>query len=186
MKNDNFNYRIDEKITAPELRLIGEDGRQIGVVKRQEALDKARQAGLNLIEIAPKAKPPVAKIADIGKFKYQEEKKLQKQKKGSKAPDLKEIRFSPFIAPHDFRTRLERIKEFLDEGNKVRAVVVFRGREMNSKSFGYDILKKVVSNFEGAIVVDSEPKFIGRHLQITISPYKKGVQKNEGEEIKNA
>ncbi len=181
MKKDTVSWRINDQIRAPEVRLLGQDGKQIGVVKREEALLKAREAGLDLIEIAPKAQPPVAKIEELGKFRYQEEKKLQRQKKGAKAAEVKEIRFSPFIAGHDFETRFERIEEFLEDNSKVRAVVVFKGRQLGSKNFGYELLKKLLGRLEGKVVVDMEPKFIGRHLVMVISPTKKIIMKKESE-----
>jgi translation initiation factor IF-3 len=160
------------------VRVIGANGKQIGVLTIQKALAEANKAGLDLIEIAPKAKPPVAKIADFGKFRYQEEKRLKKQKKGSKGSELKEVRFSPFIAEHDYKVRYDRIREFLEEGNKIRVVVVFKGRHMGSKQFGYDLLKKIVDKLGETISVDMEPKFFGRHLAMVISPTNKKSTKS--------
>jgi translation initiation factor IF-3 len=174
--------KVNQEIRSPELRVIGSDGKQIGLLSRDEALNKAREEGLDLIEIAPTARPPVAKIIDQGKFRYELEKKLQKEKKKTKASELKEVRFSPFIAENDFNTRTERVREFLEGKNKVRLVVVFLGRQMNSKSFGYDVIKRVMSKFEGSITLDSEPKFFGRHLAAIISPTKK--LKGERQELK--
>lgn len=172
-------WRINEKIPSGDLRVIGADGKQIGVLNKDKALEKAKELGLDLIEIAPKAKPPVAKIIEFGKFKYQEEKKQKKAKKGIKTTELKEIRLSPFIADADYKTRICRINEFLDEGNKVRVVVKFKGRQMGSKQFGYDLLKKVLGNIEREINIDMEPKFIGRHLAMVISPMGKAKKKKE-------
>ena len=182
LKKPIFNYRVKQQIRAPELRVIGTDGKQLGVLKLTEALAKASELELDLIEIAPTAKPPVAKITELGKFRYQEEKKLKKERKNSKASELKEIRLSPFIADHDFANRTERIAEFLAEKNKVRVVVVFAGRQMNSKEFGYEVLKRVVKKFEGKIAVDMEPKFFGRYLGMVISPV--NSVKGERQEVK--
>lgn len=173
MKKPIFNYRVNQQIRATELRVIGTDGKQLGILKLAEALEKARDEELDLVEIAPTAKPPVAKIVELGKFRYQEEKKLKKEKKKSKASELKEIRLSPFIADHDFENRIDRISEFLDEKNKVRVVVVFMGRQLDSKKFGYEVLGKVTKRLEGRIAVDMEPKFFGRHLAMVISPLNK-------------
>ena len=161
MKRTNFNYKVNHQINAPELRVIDENGKQLGVIKLSDALQKARSSGLDLVEVAPTARPPVAKIVELGKFKYQEEKKLRKEKKKSKPSELKEVRFSPFIHKHDFENRIERISEFLEAKHKVRVVVVFLGRQMGSKRFGYEVLDKVVKNFDGRITVDMEPKFLG-------------------------
>lgn len=160
------------------MRLIGSDGKQIGVVTKEEALKKASEENLDLIEIAPKANPPVAKLAELGKFRYQEEKRLQKQKRGSKGSDLKEVRFSPFIANHDFETRFGRVEEFLNAGNKVKTVVVFKGRQLDSKQFGYQVIQKIKERLGDTIAIDMQPKFIGRHLITVISPTKKITSKN--------
>jgi translation initiation factor IF-3 len=184
LRTQKLFWRINNNIRVPEVRLVGADGKQIGVVNINEALSQAKKAGLDLIEIAPKANPPVAKIADLGKFRYQEEKKLQKQKRGVKSSEVKEIRFTPFIAEHDFATRFGRIQEFLEESNKVRVVVVFKGRQMDSKRFGYEIMDRIVKSLENKIVIDMEPKFLGRHLAMVISPFKKGRVQEAKEENK--
>ena len=173
MRSDKLNWRINHQITAPKVRVIGDDGKQLGVITIEQALAESIKAGLDLVEIAPNAKPPVVKIVDLGKFRYEQEKKLQKEKKRSKASELKEIRLSPFIAEHDYKVRLEKVEEFLQDGNKVRLVVVFTGRQMESKSFGYDLLKKILEELRDKVVVDMEPKFFGRHLAMVISPIKK-------------
>lgn len=176
-------WRVNGEIRAGSLRVIGDDGKQVGVMPVHEAVRLAREKGLDLIEIAPKANPPVAKITDFGKFRYQEEKKLKEQKKKAKQTELKEIRFSPFIAEGDYRTRLSRAEEFLTEGNKVKVVVVFKGRHLGSKQFGYDLMKRVLADLEHPVVVDMEPKFLGRHLAMVVSPVKK--VKKENAENKN-
>lgn len=142
---------------------------------KKKALSKAKEEGLDLVEVAPKAKPPVVKIVDIGKFKYRQEKKQRKQKKKAKTTELKEVRFSPFIGEHDFETRFERLKEFLDEGNKVKAVVKFKGRQMGSKEYGYKVTDKILDKVgRDNITLDMEPKFVGRHLTMVISPTAQG------------
>lgn len=177
------NWRINNEIRAPQLRVIGEDGKQIGLLDRDAALKEASKLELDLVEIAPLAKPPVAKIVNFGKFLYQEEKKLKKEAKKSKGSELKEIRFSPFIAENDFSTRLERVKEFLKDKNKVKLTVVFKGRQMGSKNFGYGLLKKVLGILGEGVHVDMEPKFIGRHLIMIISP--SSQKKEKDAETKN-
>lgn len=150
--------------------MIGADGKQVGVMKTSEALKKAQAKNLSLVEIAPQAKPPVAKIVDYGKFRYQEEKKLRKVQKGVKGGDVKEIRFSPFIAENDYRIRIERVKEFLGERNKVRLVVVFKRPQMGSKIFGYKLFQRILGELGETAAVDMEPKFLGKHLMMVISP----------------
>lgn len=181
MNNVSLHWRINESITAPQVRVIGADSKQIGVMSKTEALNLARQSQLDLVEIAPNAQPPVVKIVDYNKFRYQEEKKSRAEAKKTKGGEVKEIRFSPFIAENDYQTRLERIKEFLEERNKVRVVIVFKGRQMNSKQFGYDIIKRIQAHFGDSIVMDGEPKFIGRHLATVISPVSKNKKQESNE-----
>ncbi len=169
MKNDNISWRVNNQICSPEVRVIGQDGKQIGVLPISKALEKAKEAKLDLVEIAPQAKPPVAKITNLGKLRYQEEKKQRREKRGVKGGDTKEVRFSPFIAEGDYQTRLSKIKDFLEEKNKVRVVVKFGGRQMGSKDFGYKIMERVV-NEAGNVNIDMPPKFLGRHLTMVISP----------------
>lgn len=172
-------WLINERIKSPELRVIGSDGKQLGILKTEVALRKAKELELTLVEIAPMAKPPVAKIVDFGKFRYQEEKKLRKEALKTKGSELKEIRFSPFIAESDYNTRLKRVKEFLSDKNKVKVTVVFKGQQMGSKQFGYDLLKKVYQSLGNTIAIDMEPKFLGRHLVTIISPVNKPAVKKE-------
>ncbi len=145
----------------------------IGELKRDEAIAKAKEAGLTLVEIAPGATPPVAKIVDFGKFRYAEEKKARTQAKKVKGGEVKEIRFSPFIAENDFNTRVERIREFFEDKNKVRVVVVFKGPQMRVKHTGYDVINKIKGVFGDTIITDMEPKFLGKHLVTVISPTNK-------------
>jgi translation initiation factor IF-3 len=176
LNSSKLNWRVNEQISAREIRVIDASGKQLGVIDKSKALVLAKEANLDLVEVAPNATPPVVKIIDFGKFRYAEEKKLKKAAKGIKGGEIKEIRFSPFIADNDYATRLARIKEFIEERNKVRVVVVFLGRQMGSKQFGYDVLKRVLSDMGDKVGVDQEPKFLGRHLSMTISP--KGVKQN--------
>jgi len=177
-------WRINETIPFGDLRVIGVDGKQIGVLSKDKALAEAKKENLDLVEIAPKANPRVAKIIDFGKFKYQEEKKVKKAKSKSKSSDLKEIRFSPFIGEADYATRLSRINGFLKEGDKIRAVVKFKGRQMGSKQFGYNLFKKLLSEVTTEVNIDMEPKFVGRHLSMVISPMSRGKVKKTKEEKK--
>lgn len=167
------------------MRVIGENGKQIGILTKEKALEKAVKANLDLVEVAPKAKPPVVKIIDFGKFKYQEEKKLKKEKKKGKTSELKEIRFSPFIGEADYQMRLEKIFEFLEEKHKIKAVVKFKGRQMGSKKFGYGLFKRMLKDVGEGINIDMEPKFLGRHLIMIISPTSNRVIKKQNAKTKN-
>ena len=139
-------WRVNQNIRSHELRVIDAEGKQIGVLSLREALEKAAEAGLDLVEIAPTAKPPVAKIIDFAKFRYQQEKKekefRRKEKKGS---EQKEVWLTPFIGESDYDVRLERVKEFLGNGNKVRVVVRFTGPQMSHREFGFQMAEKVKS-----------------------------------------
>jgi translation initiation factor IF-3 len=186
LKKQNLYFKSNEQIRAAELRVIGSDNKQIGVLKFDEALKKAREAKLDLVLIAESAKPPVAKIVNLGKFIYQEEKKLKKQK--AKSTDLKEVRFSPFIGEADYETRVKRIREFLADKDKVKLTVVFKGRQLGSKPFGYGLLDKIVKELGEITHVDSEPKFFGRHLSMVISPTAKKAKQDaetENKELSN-
>lgn len=152
------------------MRVVGSDGKLIGELGKEEAIKKAKEAGLSLIEIAPNAVPPVAKIADYGKFKYAEEKKARAQAKGVKGGEVKEIRFSPFIGESDFQIRIKRIREFFEDKNKVRVVVVFKGPQMRVKHVGYDVINRVKAEFGDGVQTDMEPKFLGKYLMTVISP----------------
>lgn len=148
-------------------------------MKIGEALAYVQNLNVDLIEIAGNANPPVVKAIEFGKFRYQEEKKAREIAKKAKGGEVKEIRFSPFIGEADFETRYRRIEEFLEDSNKVRAVVVFSTKQLGAKQHGYQVFQKIISRLEGRIVVDMEPKFFGRRLMMVISPYKKGVKKAE-------
>jgi translation initiation factor IF-3 len=176
LRTNKFNWRINGQIRSSELRVIGSDGKQLGVLSFNEALKKAKEEELDLVEIAPLAKPPVAKIVDLGKFRYEQEKKARKEKKGLAPSNIKEMRFSPFIADHDFNNRLERVKEFLADKHKVRLVVKFTGRQMGSKQFGYQVVDKVLKTIGIPVNIDAEPKFLGRQLMTVISPTNKKVE----------
>jgi len=168
LNKGNSYWRINNQIRAPQVRVLNAKGEQIDLMNIAEALKKAHEEGLDLVEIAPKANPPVVKIIDFGKFKYQEEKKVKKTK--VKSSDLKELRFSPFIGEADYFTRMERVKEFLKEKHKVRIVVKFLGRQMGSKNYGYKLTRRILDELTNVINVDMEPKFLGRHLTMVISP----------------
>jgi translation initiation factor IF-3 len=176
----NLFWRTDYQIRAQTLRVIGSDGKLIGVIGRDEAIKKAKEESLTLVEIAPTANPPVAKIVDFGKFKYAEEKKARAQAKSVKGGELKEIRFSPFIGEADFNIRIKRIKEFFEDKNKVRVVVVFKGPQMRVKHTGYNLISKIKAEFGDSIQTDMEPKFLGKHLITVISTTTKGKIKKNG------
>ena len=178
-------YRINQYIQAKEVRVVDEKGTVIGVLPIFNAIQKAKELGADLIEVAPNAKPPVCKIIDFKKFKYLEAKKEQEEKKGQKGGDLKEVMFSPFIAKNDLNIRIKRIKEFLGEGNKIKIRIRFSGRELGKKDFGYKIVDQVLTELGDLANKEGEPKFMGKELFLILSPNKNSAQKNKEKKEKN-
>jgi translation initiation factor IF-3 len=172
-------YRINQYIQAKEVRVVDETGKQIGVMPIFNAIQAAREAGKDLVEVASNANPPVAKIIDFKKFKYLEAKKEKEEKKGIKGGDVKEIRLTPFIAANDLNTRVKKIREFLKEGNKVRVRVRFTGRELSKKDFGFRLVDQVVSNLEEVATKETDPKFQGREITLILTPKKVAGKKEE-------
>lgn len=157
------------RIRARELNVIGPDGSQIGILSRDEALKRAQDEGLDLVEIAPNATPPVAKIIDYNKFIYQQNKKRRENKKPTKkSGEAKEVWLTPFIAEHDLVSRAERGKELLQESGKLRIVVKFKRREMRKIQFGHDVIKKFIE-LSGSSDPDRPPQFLGNRLIATVS-----------------
>lgn len=152
--------------------MIGADGVQLGVISKDEALQKAREQGLDLVEVAPRVDPPVAKIVDFEKFRYREEKKEQATKKNVQEVELKEIWLSPRIAAHDLEIRLKKAGEFLAEGNKVKLTVKFKGREMAHPEVGRQVVNRALAYFGDRIKIERETKFEGRNLTTIIGSVK--------------
>ena len=158
------------------MRLLDENGIQIGIISKIEALQRAKELGVDVVEIAPNAKPPVAKLIDYKKFKYQEAKKEREARKNVKNVGVKEVRLRPFIEQHDFDTWLKRATEFIEKGNQVKINVLFKGRELGRKQFGYDVLNRFVQSLPGVKMV-REPRMEGRVLATMVVPDKKGEKK---------
>lgn len=177
---DKF-YRVNERIQSLELRVLDASGKQLGLMKKFEALEKARADRLDLVEIAPNAKPPVAKIIDFNKFLYQEEKKKREEKKKAKVSETKEVRLGPFMNDHDLQVMIRRSRDFLTQGNKVRLVVRFAGRQITHPEFGERIVDKVITNLSDISKVEKEKKLEGKQLIAIISAEKKG----KGKEYEN-
>lgn len=152
------------------MRVIDADGSQVGVISRQEALERAEAAGLDLVEVSPQADPPVARIIDWGKYVYQKQKQQQKSKKNQKAQDLKQVRIGLKIGQHDLDIKLKKINQFLGEGHKVRISAVYRGREMAHRELGYELLDRVLKSIEDIAVVELKPEMAGRFLSMQIRP----------------
>ena len=165
-------YKMNQYITATEVRVIGPDEKQIGVMTRDEAIFKARQMGMDLVLMAEKAKPPVVKIIDFSKFKYQEAQKIKASKKQGKTAGQKEIRFTPFIGQKDFETRIERIKGFLQSGHTVKLTVKFTGRQITRKEFGETLLKRAINDLVEFATQQTSPKWQGKLLWAIVAPKK--------------
>lgn len=166
-------YATNQFIKALELRVVDETGKQIGIMSKSEALRIATERGVDLVEIAPMAKPPVGKIIDFKKFKYLEAKKEREGKASSGKVEIKEIRFSPFIAQGDLDSRVERIKDILGDGDRVKIVVKFTGRQITKVEFGHDLIKKIMSALEGVATADGVAKLQGKQLFLILNPAKK-------------
>jgi translation initiation factor IF-3 len=165
--------RINEKILVREVRLIDEQGNQRGVVPTMEALAIARQAGLDLVEVSPNANPPVCKLLDFGKYRFEQEKKLRESKKRQKLMKLKEIRMQPKIEEHDLGFKTKHIQEFLSEGFKVKVTIRFRGRELAHTELGRNVLDKVLEALGDSFVIDKPPQLEGKMMSMFLSPKSK-------------
>lgn len=166
--------RINDQIRIPEIRLIGVDGHQYGVVRTEEARRIAADQGLDLVEVSPTAKPPVVKIIDYGKFKYQQQKKSSEAKKKQVVVQVKEIQFRPNIEKHDIEVKAKRMEGFLNDGDRVKAVMQFRGREMAYKTLGLDKFKSIISLVLAKTgTIESGPDFVGNKIIAMIAPTKK-------------
>ena len=159
---------INEMIQAPEVRLIGAEGEQIGVVSREDALDRSANIGLDLVIVADNANPPVCKIMDYGKFKYEEQKKKNEARKKQKTIDVKEIKLRPNIDSHDYDVKMRSMLKFLNEGDKVKVTMRFRGREMAHQNLGLDVLNRVRDDLENMSKIEQFPKTEGRLMTMVM------------------
>jgi translation initiation factor IF-3 len=166
-------YQINQFIKSDQLRVVDEAGIQLGVMSKEAAIAKAQADSLDVILVAPGAKPPVAKITDFAKFKYELKQKDKSGKKKTKSVDIKEIRFTPFIAEGDYAVRIKKAKEFLDDGNKVKLNVKFVGRQITRKQFGENLIHKAINELSDMATVEREPSFQGKILSAQLQPKKK-------------
>ena len=165
----NVTHQINEEIRDREVRLIGADGSQLGVMSAAEAQHHADEAGLDLVKISPNAVPPVCKLMDYGKFKFEQAKREKEAKKNQHVVEIKEVRMSPGIDIGDFNTKLRNAQKFLAEGNRVKVTVRFRGREMAHTDIGKNLLQDFAAQCTDIAVLDKEPKLEGRHMSIFLS-----------------
>ncbi len=169
--------RVNNQIRAKEIRLIDNEGKMLGIVSVPEALRMAELRELDLVEISPNANPPVCKIMDFAKFVYEQQKREKVQKKQQSSQQLKELRFTARTASHDFNFKVRHAREFLTEGNKVKATVMFRGREIVHQSVGEELLNKLIEEVQDIAKLDSPPKLEGKKMSIILSPDKTKISK---------
>ncbi len=162
--------RINEEISVIRVRLVDERGGMVGVVGRNEALTMAAEAGLDLVEIAPGADPPVCKILDYGKFKYEEQKKKNEARKKQKIIEVKEIKLRPSIDDHDYAVKMRSMNKFIDEGDKVMITMRFRGRELAHQELGMNVLIRVRDDLDAVAKVEQMPRMEGRQMTMVVSP----------------
>jgi translation initiation factor IF-3 len=161
---------MNEGIRVQEVRLIDQNGQNVGVVSTAEAMKRAGEAGLDLVEISPDASPPVAKILDFGKYKYQEQKKAAEARKRQKVVEIKEIKMRPSIDDHDYDVKMRSIKRFFGDGDKVKVTLRFRGRELSHQEIGWQVLQRVKADTEEIAKVESEPRMEGRQMVMVLAP----------------
>ena len=162
--------KTNERIRAREVQVISSEGKNLGTLSTQEAINIAKQEGLDLIEISPNANPPVCKIIDIGKYKYDQQKKAHKAKKKQKIMNLKEIKLRPVTEIHDYNFKIKNAQRFLTKGDKVKFTVQFRGREMQHTDLGYDLMKRITDDTASLGKIEVKPKFEGRQIIMIIHP----------------
>jgi translation initiation factor IF-3 len=175
--------RINGEINAPEVRLVDENGEQLGVVATRDALRMAEERDVDLVEIAPLAKPPVCKLMDYGKFKYREQKKAHEARLKQKQIQVKEIKFRPGTDEGDYKIKLRNLIRFLEEGDKTKVTLRFRGREMAHQEFGMRLLERVKADLEPYGVVEQFPKLEGRQMIMVLGPKKAPVKKKPAEKV---
>ena len=172
----NRDARTNRRIKAREVRVIGPEGEQLGVLPIEQALARAQELGMDLVEVSPMAKPPVCKIMDYGKFKYLEKKKQNEAKKKQVVVQLKEVKLRPRTEEHDYDVKLKKVREFLGEANKARITVMFRGREMSHKELGQKVLQRVIEDLRDVAVIEAAPRVEGRQMFMILAPNPKMLQ----------
>lgn len=166
---DEGGLRINDNITVDRIRLIDENGEMIGVSTVREGLRRAEEAGLDLVEISPNAEPPVCKVMDYGKYKYEQQKKANEARKKQKVVEVKELKFRPAIGDHDYNVKLKAARSFLQDGDKVKVTMRFRGREMENKSFAFELINRLKADLADLSKVEMDAKFEGRQMIMVLA-----------------
>jgi translation initiation factor IF-3 len=169
----SVELRINERIRVPEVRLVGPNGEQVGIVALGDALRLAQESDLDLVEVAPTARPPVAKLMDYGKFKYESALKARESRKNQAQTVIKEIKLRPKIDPHDYGTKRGHVERFLRQGDKVKVTIMFRGREQSRPELGFRLLQRLAADVEELGFVESQPKQDGRNMIMVIGPHRR-------------
>ncbi|MEU6646982.1 translation initiation factor IF-3 [Saccharomonospora sp. NPDC046836] len=179
--------RINERIRVPEVRLVGPNGEQVGIVRIEDALRLAQEADLDLVEVAPQARPPVAKLMDFGKFKYESAQKARESRRNQQLTVIKEQKLRPKIDQHDYETKKGHVSRFLSAGNKVKVTIMFRGREQSRPELGFRLLQKLADDVSELGFVESSPKQDGRNMIMVLAPHKNAKAKSKvSKEAENA
>lgn len=169
--------RVNRRIRVPEIRVIGEDGEQLGIMPTIQALRRAESASLDLVEVQPRAKPPVCKIMDYGKYKYEQSRKLAESKKKQQQIELKEVKFRPKTGEHDFEVKVKNLKRFLEKGNKGKVTVMFRGREIVHPEIGREMLNRIIQALGEDALIEQHPRLEGRQMVMIVAPGRGGSKK---------
>lgn len=164
--------RVNEQIRISPIRLIDEEGNQVGIVSLDDARERATSNGLDMVEVAPEARPPVVKLMDFGKFKYEEARAAREARRKQHTIQVKEVKFRPGIEEHDYDFKLRHARRFLEEGNKVKLTMMFRGRQVTHPEIGLEVLKRVTADLQDLAKVEQHPSFEGRQMSMVVSPLK--------------
>jgi translation initiation factor IF-3 len=171
--------RINERIRVPKVRLIGADGEQLGIVETAEAMKRAQEADLDLVEVAPNSKPPVTRLLDYSKYKYEQEQKQKAARKHQQQVNVREIKLRPKIADHDYETKKGHVERFLRQRNKVKITIMFRGREQAHPERGRDLLQRLFEDLDGLATIESEPLQEGRNMSMMLAPSKEATKESQ-------
>jgi translation initiation factor IF-3 len=171
--------RINDRIRVPEVRLVGPNGEQVGIVRIEDALRLAQEADLDLVEVAPQARPPVCKLMDFGKFKYESAQKARESRRNQQLTVIKEQKLRPKIDQHDYETKKGHVSRFLSAGNKVKVTIMFRGREQSRPELGFRLLQKLADDVSELGYVESSPKQDGRNMIMVLAPHKNAKAKQK-------
>lgn len=170
VRSNNDKTSVNQGIKSPQVRVIGSEGDQLGIMDTRAAIERAQELGFDLVEVSPNADPPVVKIMDFGKFRYEQDKKKQEAKKKQAVVQLKEIKFRPKTAENDLQTKVGHIRKFIEKKNKVKVTVMFRGREITMSNMGKELLMRVVEETQDVAQVEQEAKFEGRTMNMVLGP----------------